>query len=216
MDQDKDGLTVSKILEFAELADKDILEIGCGDGRITSKIAGSPKSLVAIDTDADSIKKAEASAAGVIFMVCSGEQLCFTDGSFDLIVFTLSLHHQNSRQALSEAERVLKRDGRVLVLEPVADSEIEKICNLLDDETTELSLAQIAIENSEFKYTRKEIFQPEWQFGNREEFMAWLFNYYRRPFDRQLAKKVNVILGEKVHAQPLIIQDGLMIASLRK
>jgi ubiquinone/menaquinone biosynthesis C-methylase UbiE len=216
MEQDKDGLAVSKILEFAELADKDILEIGCGDGRITSKIVGSQKSLMAIDTDADSIKKAEAHVTGVSFMVCSGEALCFTDGSFDLIVFTLSLHHQNSRQALSEAERVLKRDGRVLVLEPVADSEIEKICNLLDDETTELSLAQIAIENSEFKFTRKEIFQPEWQFGNREEFMAWLFNYYRRPFDRQLAKQVDVILGEKVHAQPLIIQDGLMIASLRK
>jgi len=43
MEQDRDGITVSKILQFADLRDKEVLEIGCGDGRITSQLVEKTK-----------------------------------------------------------------------------------------------------------------------------------------------------------------------------
>ncbi len=47
MKNDSDRRIFQKILHFASLENKDVLEIGCGNGRITSLLAGKPKHLIA-------------------------------------------------------------------------------------------------------------------------------------------------------------------------
>lgn len=83
-------VTVEKVQHYVNLRDKDVLEIGCGDGRLTALFADITQSLVAIDPDVERLAQAEARIPGVDFKVGSGEHLEFADESFDVIIFTLS------------------------------------------------------------------------------------------------------------------------------
>ncbi|CAB1081531.1 hypothetical protein D1AOALGA4SA_9181 [Olavius algarvensis Delta 1 endosymbiont] len=70
---------LSKIEEFIELDGKTLLEIGCGDGRLTAQPAGKAAAITAIDPDEVSIEAAGRNIGGVDFLVGSGETLDFAD-----------------------------------------------------------------------------------------------------------------------------------------
>jgi ubiquinone/menaquinone biosynthesis C-methylase UbiE len=216
VEQDRDCITLSKILQFADLRDQEVLEIGCGDGRITSQLAGKAKRLVAIDPDAANIAEAKENMEGVGLRIGSGECLKFPSESFDVILFTLSLHHQAGRVALREAKRVLRDHGRVVILEPVNDGEIEQVCNFFHNEAQVLQDALRAIEASDFEVERSEVFYTYWEFETEHELYEWLFTYYQKPFDNSLAVLIGELLGNKVKSPPIILQDKIMIVSLRK
>src|SRR5712692_1716100 len=57
--QDPEGTEMKTALRHATFAGKDILEIGCGDGRITFSYAGMARKIVAIDPLPESIKIAK-------------------------------------------------------------------------------------------------------------------------------------------------------------
>ena len=216
MEQDRDCITLSKILQFADLRDQEVLEIGCGDGRITTQLVCKVKRLVAIDPDPEIIAEAKENTKGVGLHIGSGEFLEFPSESFDVILFTLSLHHQDSSLALGEAKRVLRDHGRVVILEPVNDGEIEQVCNFFQDETQVLQDALRAIDASDFEVERSEVFYTYWEFENEHELYEWLFTYYRKPFDNSLVVLIGKLLGDKVKSSPIILQDKIMIISLRK
>jgi len=216
MEQDRDCITLSKILQFADLRDQEVLEIGCGDGRITSQMAGKAKRLVAIDPDAANIAQAKKNMEGVDLRIGSGECLEFPRKSFDVILFTLSLHHQDSSVALREAKRVLKDHGRVVILEPVNDGELEQVCNFFHNESQVLQDALHAIDASDFEVERSEVFYTYWEFESKHELYEWLFTYYQKPFDNSLVVLIGELLGNKVTSSPIILQDKIMIFSLRK
>ena len=216
MEQDRDCITLSKILKFADLKDKEVLEIGCGDGRITTQLIGRAKRVVAIDPDAAIIAEAKKNTKGAGLHIGSGENLEFPSESFDVILFTLSLHHQNSSMALREANRVLKDHGRVVILEPVNDGELEQVCNFFHDEAQALQKAFQAIEASDFEVERSEVFYTYWEFENEHELYEWLFTYYQKPFDNSLVVLIGEFLGNKAKSLPIILQDKIIIVSLRK
>ena len=216
MEQDRDCITLSKILQFVGLENQEVLEIGCGDGRITTQLVGKAKKLVAIDSDAAIITEAKKNIKGVGFQIGSGESLEFPPASFDVILFTLSLHHQDSSLALKEAKRVLRDHGRVVILEPVNDAEIEQICNFFHDEAQVLQDSLRAIKASDFVVERSEAFYTYWEFENAHELYRWLFSYYQKPFDNNLVVLIETLLGDKVRSSPLLLQDKILIVSLRK
>ena len=216
MEQDRDCVTLAKILQFVDLRDQEVLEIGCGDGRITSQLVGKAKRLVAIDPDAANIAEVKENMGGVGLRIGSGECLEFPSGSFGVILFTLSLHHQDSRVALREAQRVLRDDGRLVILEPVNDGEIEQVCNLFHNEAQLLQDALCAIDASDFEVERSEVFYTYWEFKNEHELYEWLFTYYQKPFDSSLVVLIGELLGNKVGSSSIILQDKAMIVSLRK
>lgn len=216
MKEDIEHLAVAKLREFVELRDRDVLEVGCGDGRITARLQGIPRRLVGIDPDHDSIREAKTCAPGACFEVGAGERLDFSDASFDVILYTLSLHHQNAEKALREANRVLKTNGRVLVLEPVAGSEIEQLCRPFCNEADDLLDALYAVLTSRFVIEKREIFDVVWRFDNRHELHEWAFDYYETPFDPDIAAKMDRHLGDKITDAPLLIQDRLLLVSLKR
>jgi ubiquinone/menaquinone biosynthesis C-methylase UbiE len=216
MEQDRDCITLSKILQFADLRDQEVLEIGCGDGRITTQLVGKVKRLVAIDPDPAIIAEAKENTKGVSLRIGSGEYLEFPSKSFDIILFTLSLHHQDSSLALREAKRVLRDHGRVVILEPENDGEIEQICNFFQNEAQVLQDTAHAIEASDFEVERSEVFYTYWEFENEHELREWLFTYYQKSFDNNLMVLIGKLLGTKVKSSPIILQDKIRIVSLRK
>jgi len=207
---------VKKIIEFADLKYKQVLEIGCGDGRITALMAEKPERFVAIDPDEQKIEKARSNVVGVDFQIGSGENMTFPDNCFDLVIFTLSLHHQDSKKAIDEARRVLKKDGKILVIEPIVEGEIERLFALLYDENKEKIEAQKSINECGLHLIDSEIFSAKWVFEDKEDLIQSTFQYYDMPFDSKIALKISNLLGEKIKSHPIVLFDSMIIQSLNE
>lgn len=113
---------LEKLGKRISLHEKEILEIGCGSGAYTARIASQCRFVTGIDPDSFAIQQAwEKQIAHAKFQVGGAEQLNFSDHSFDIVIFTLSFHHilaTQMKQALDEALRVVKKNGYIVFLEP--------------------------------------------------------------------------------------------------
>ena len=102
-----------------DFAGKDILEVGCGSGYSASLIARDhPKSYTGIDIMPEQLQKAEAlQLPDAQFVQGDAADLSrFDDGSFDMIVDFMILHHvEGWRRFLDEAFRVLRPGGEMYI-----------------------------------------------------------------------------------------------------
>jgi ubiquinone/menaquinone biosynthesis C-methylase UbiE len=218
MERDIKNLEIPTIERLVDVRGKKVLEIGCGDGRITAHIAGKAKEYTAIDPDSHGIATAKANIKGVDFRVGSGENLELTNSSFDVVLYSLSLHHQDSRLALREAHRVLRRQGQLVVLEPAADGELQQFFNIFHDESEALEDSLKVINTGDFTINRQETFYTDWVFDNKED----VYNYdfggqeYGIDIDDRIIEKMNKQLGEKLDDRPIYLRDKLNIFSLTK
>lgn len=203
-----------KILEHVELKNKKTLEIGCGRGRISSLLSTETHTLIAIDPDETAIEYARATIPQVDFRVGSGEKLDFPSNCFDLVLFTLSLHHLNCPKAIIEATRVSKPCGKILIIEPVIDGEIEIIFSFLHNENNEKKFAQQSIVNSGLTVEKSEVFSAEWFFDNQADLLKSVFEYYNMPSDPHGAEAISNYLGEKIKLSPIVCQDKMMFQML--
>jgi 16S rRNA A1518/A1519 N6-dimethyltransferase RsmA/KsgA/DIM1 with predicted DNA glycosylase/AP lyase activity len=72
-------------------ASRRVLEIGCGDGRLTKRYAADAASVVAIDPDADAIAELRRELPGVDARAIGVEELDLADHSVDVVLFAWSL-----------------------------------------------------------------------------------------------------------------------------
>jgi 2-polyprenyl-3-methyl-5-hydroxy-6-metoxy-1,4-benzoquinol methylase len=91
-----DGLELRLIERFTSLRRKHVLEVGCGDGRLTLQYAPMAASVLAIDPDPASIDEAwwQQGSRGihnVDFRVGAIEQLPERGAPFDVALFSWSL-----------------------------------------------------------------------------------------------------------------------------
>lgn len=106
------------------LAEKTILEIGCGTGTRTAALSKVAMHVTAIDPSEENVEQAMSSLSGsgnVELLVASAEALPFEDERFDIVFFTLSFHHvpvELMKAALDEAVRVVRAGGHIVFLEP--------------------------------------------------------------------------------------------------
>jgi ubiquinone/menaquinone biosynthesis C-methylase UbiE len=108
------------------------LDIGCGPGFLLSEMAkdtGPEGQLVGVDTSADMVdtarRRAEKSdlSKNIQTMLGDATRLDFASASFDFVVAVqVYLYVQEIERALGEAARVLKPDGRLVVLDTDWDS----------------------------------------------------------------------------------------------
>ena len=214
MKHDPDGITLSHILKVPGVKHGEVLEVGCGDGRITVGLAPHVRKLVAVDPDAEALKKARLRVPGVEFQGGSGEALAFPDRSFDAVLFTMSLHHQNGEKALKNASRVIRENGTILVLEPMVGTEIERLCRPLEDERQALLASLYAVLDGPWTIRKKAFFDVRWVFEDRDELIHWVFDYYGKPIQEEPASLMTGILGEKAGNRPLYIGDRLILLAL--
>lgn len=94
-----------------------VLEIGCGTGQFTRRLAGRGFDLTAIDIGAAMVRAARRNVADVTarFQVCSFED--FADsGPFDLIVSATAFHWIDPGVGLAKAARLLRPGGWLALL----------------------------------------------------------------------------------------------------
>jgi SAM-dependent methyltransferase len=102
------------------------LDLGCGGGHVSYRIAPHVGEVVACDLSADMLAAvaAEATRRGIGNITArqaAAEQLPFEDETFDLSVCRMSAHHWRDLEAgLREARRVNRRGGQAVLVDPVA------------------------------------------------------------------------------------------------
>jgi ubiquinone/menaquinone biosynthesis C-methylase UbiE len=97
-----------------------LLDVGTGPGVLLVELAGRRPDLqlTGIDLSADMVAAATRNLGevGATAKVASVTDLPFPDGSFDLVVSSLSLHHWDEPEAaVPELARVLRPGGRLVV-----------------------------------------------------------------------------------------------------
>jgi ubiquinone/menaquinone biosynthesis C-methylase UbiE len=122
--------TQKKLVSLLRLGNgTNLLDLACGPGwavRYAARLANGRGMFFGIDISSKMIERAKASSAGysnVLFRKSKVEKLPFHDGFFDFVISDMAFHHfSNPEKALSEAHRVLKPRGRILILDGTADS----------------------------------------------------------------------------------------------
>lgn len=84
------------IHDLVDFSGKDVLEIGCGDGRLTQRFAAEARSVLGVDLDADGIALARALLpeplrSNVTFQVADVTSAALPASAFDVVVFAWSL-----------------------------------------------------------------------------------------------------------------------------
>jgi ubiquinone/menaquinone biosynthesis C-methylase UbiE len=93
---DPEGAHLAALHRLTSFRGQRVIELGCGDGRITLGIAADASHVLAFDPDAEAVKRARRSlpshlADRVVFQVASGKEIEIEPASFDLALFSWSL-----------------------------------------------------------------------------------------------------------------------------
>jgi len=88
-----------------------ILDLGCGDGQLTQRIAASGAQVLGVDASPEMV--ATARERGIEAELATAESLPFHDGTFDAVFSNAVLHWIRDQDAmLTQVHRVLKPGGR--------------------------------------------------------------------------------------------------------
>jgi SAM-dependent methyltransferase len=201
-----------KIEEFVDLSGREMLEIGCGDGRLSSLLADKVKSLTAIDPDQAMINQAGKEISGVDFRVGYGEKLEFNDRSFDIALFSYSLHHQDCVKALDEAKRVLRDNGSILIIEPSTESEYTQLVSIFqENEINRLNTTLAYIKSGNFDISREDVYFVSYHFKDDKELYCHFMDCSINENDAAAMDKMKAILGTKESTRPIVIRDKVNI-----
>ncbi|HEV3041266.1 MAG TPA: class I SAM-dependent methyltransferase [Candidatus Angelobacter sp.] len=95
------------------------LDVGCGQGMLTRRLAERCQQVIAIDSDRDVISTASAGDGleqNIKFVVGDVMTYPFPDDSFDLIVAVAALHHLRLRPALTRFRGLLRAGGVLAIV----------------------------------------------------------------------------------------------------
>lgn len=110
---------------FPKCLGAQVLELGCGAGDMTLKIAESGARVISIDISRVALKHTMAQArhanlkGSISPSRTNAEKLSFADNSFDQVFGTGILHHLDLESVIPEVRRVLHPDGEVVFIEPL-------------------------------------------------------------------------------------------------
>lgn len=124
---------LARIVETVSTPPADrVLDLACGPGIVTEALAPVASHVYGLDAtpamiDAARQRLAAAGYTNVEFRVGAAEQLPWPDAHFDAVVTRLSIHHfREPAVVLQEIRRVLRPDGRLVVVDIVSSEVAEE------------------------------------------------------------------------------------------
>jgi ubiquinone/menaquinone biosynthesis C-methylase UbiE len=91
-----------------------VLDVACGPGYVTAAAASRGASALGVDFSSEMVLEARRRYPGVQFMEGDAEALTLPSAAFDAVVFNFGmLHFAQPERAITEAHRVLCRNGHV-------------------------------------------------------------------------------------------------------
>lgn len=99
------------------LSGKKVLDIGCGDGSDLKTFHSKGALVYGLDPSQEFLTKAKHNNPSGVFALGVGEQIPFEDNFFDIVVSKWAIQTSpNVNKVLSEAARVLKKNGKLVIL----------------------------------------------------------------------------------------------------
>ncbi len=101
---------------------KKVLDIGCGNGALLQELSTQIKKGIGVDVSGklmELAKKNNAHLGNLSFEKLDGPLLPFEDNEFDLVISLLSFRYLDWDPIMLEIERVLKEDGKLLIVDMV-------------------------------------------------------------------------------------------------
>ena len=97
-----------------------VLELGCGEGIDSSRLAKTGARITAVDISSNLIEIAKQNSGlkNVEFRISDVDDLPFQDDYFDAVVGNSILHHLELDDSLKEIRRVLEKGGKIAFCEP--------------------------------------------------------------------------------------------------
>lgn len=137
LEKEAKGSFYDSVRSFCNIGERQkVLDIGCGTGVFGIDMAKQGGDVTGVDISREAIQFANhwAKKDRLFFkgIVGDAENLPFKDGSFDLVFFGAVLHHfPNPKKAICEAEKVLKKGGRLVLVEPNGNNPILRLSRFL-------------------------------------------------------------------------------------
>ena len=93
---DPEGAHLAALRRLGDFRDRRVLELGCGEGRLTVDIGVDAASVLGFDPDVEAVERARRSLPAelehrVTYRVASGKEIEIDPCSFDLALFSWSL-----------------------------------------------------------------------------------------------------------------------------
>jgi SAM-dependent methyltransferase len=148
-----------------------VLDIACGDGELSLRIAAKGADVYGLDMSAEGIASAQRLAKiaklKCEFTIGDAERLPYADGFFDNIVCSSSLEHfKDDAQSLNEMHRVLKPGGKAVLtvdsftypINPALKEQHREMCSVehyytREDMAAALKDAGLTLSRSEYLLT---------------------------------------------------------------
>jgi ubiquinone/menaquinone biosynthesis C-methylase UbiE len=96
LQKDPEGFEQKNLHKYADFTDKRVLEVGCGEGRLTWKYAASARQVAGIDLEANNLRVARIDRSSdldnkVSFTQASARNIPFHHETFDIAILAWSL-----------------------------------------------------------------------------------------------------------------------------
>ncbi len=117
-----------------DLSQKQVVDVGAGTGAFACAMAAEGAKVMALEPNPHETTAID----GVTWHAGTAETLPLADTSVDLVCFIFSLHHvplSEHQQALNEALRVLRPEGRLHIVEPEVHGAMTEVLKFVEDET---------------------------------------------------------------------------------
>lgn len=190
-----------------------VLDVGCGSGALVRALVRRGCEAVGLDPQAERIAEAREKVPEARFVEGSGDALPFDDASFEAVVFLNALHHvpvDGMDRALAEAERCLAPDGKLVVVEPLADGPHFEVVRLVDDETEIRGAAQAELDRFDMARQADIRFERTSTFADEAAFVAHVLA--TDPARARVAEAHAAELSERLHRNATATDDGLALA----
>lgn len=120
-------IVIERIKKFLALDEPlpRVLDVGCGTGLSTVALKEIAREIVGVDASVEMVALAQKDAR-IEYFVANAERLPFADDEFELITISQAFHWLDHEKFLSEAARVLRADGWLVVYDNYFSGQMEE------------------------------------------------------------------------------------------
>ncbi|MBU0976673.1 MAG: class I SAM-dependent methyltransferase [Patescibacteria group bacterium] len=220
---DTQGIEYKTIANNINFKNKAVLEIGCGDGSFSIKFEKICKSWLGIDIDSKGIMKARKQNTPKMRFEQQNFLASRLKANFNIIFMRLSFHEigeSNMEKILLKSKLLLKRNGKIVIVDPQFGSELQELFNYFYKEEeiehdkrlikSREVLDELIAENT-LKSTRFFQYNVSYTFTDFRSLIEFISQYWNFPKEsvKQAKENIRKALGTKAQNKPLTVYDQM-------
>ncbi|MCX6750967.1 MAG: class I SAM-dependent methyltransferase, partial [Candidatus Pacearchaeota archaeon] len=174
---------------------KIILDVGVGNGKFAKILAPSTKRYIGIDISKEQLERAKIKTKkmnNVRLLLCSADKIPLSSESVDIVfaswAFSTIKNISKLNSSLKEAERILKKQGKIYLVENFPRGEFEKIRDYRPDYITHRKNRLNWLKKNKFKQVK--IIDTYFKFDSIKEAQRVLGDIWGEETRKRIKKEI--------------------------